>query len=69
MFKIVDSCIYLPLIGVIASEYRSWLLYYGILVLNRVLDKEYFDHFVLFAEAIWLLLQSTPTLADVNKAE
>ena len=52
-----------------ASEYRSWVLFYGLPVLKGVLDKDYVNHFALFSEALWLLLQSSPTLVDISKAE
>ncbi len=31
--------------------------------------KEYYEHYILYLEAMWLLLQSTPTFQDINKAE
>ena len=52
-----------------ASEYRSWTLFYAIPVLRGVLSDKYFQHFVLFSEALWLLLQSAPSLEDVAMAE
>ena len=52
-----------------ASEYRSWALFYGLPVLKGVLDKDYLNHFALFSEALWLLLQSSPTFVDISKAE
>lgn len=29
----------------------------------------YFEHYILFAEAIWLLLQAAPITIDINRAE
>ena len=52
-----------------ASEYRSWTLFYAIPVLRGVLSDRHFQHFLLFSEALWLLLQSAPSLEDVTKAE
>lgn len=52
-----------------ASEYRSWTLFYSVPVLKGVLDDKYLQHFAKFCEALWLLLQSTPTLEDVDEAE
>ena len=53
----------------VASEHRSWVLYYAIPVLKGILNKDYLEHFVLFSEAIWLLLQSCISSSDVDKAE
>ena len=30
---------------------------------------EYYQHFILFSEALWLLSQSAPTLDDITMAE
>ncbi len=54
---------------ILASEYRSWALFYALPVLKGVLDIHYWNHFALFSEALWLLLQSSPTLDDISKAE
>lgn len=53
----------------IASEYRAWTLFYALPVLSGILEADYFQHFVLFSEALWLLLQSTVPLEDIEKAE
>ena len=52
-----------------ASEYRSWALFYALPILKGVLDEDYLNHFALFSESLWLLLQSSPTLVDISKAE
>lgn len=52
-----------------ASEYRSWLLYYSIPVLEGVLNKDYFEHYILLSESIWLLLQSSVSFIDIDRAE
>ena len=52
-----------------ASEYRSWTLFYGIPVLRGILRNDYYKHFILFSEALWLLLQTAPSLEDVTTAE
>ena len=38
-------------------------------MLEGVLDDKYLKHFAKFSEALWLLLQSAPTTADINRAE
>lgn len=42
-----------------ASEFRSFLSFYGIPCLWNILPDECFQHFILFVEAIWLLDQSS----------
>ena len=44
-------------------------VYYGIPVLQGILNDDYLQHFILFSEALWLLLQSAPSLEDVAMAE
>ena len=34
-----------------------------------ILRTDYIKHIVLFSEALWLLLQRAPSVADVSKAE
>ena len=51
------------------SEFRSWTLYYGLPVLKGILRTDYINHFALFSEALWLLLPTAPSVADVSKAE
>jgi len=53
----------------LASEYRAWTLLYCLPVLRGILDEEYLQHFVLFSEALWLLLQSVVSPEDITKAE
>ena len=52
-----------------ASEYRSWTLFYAIPVMRGILNEDYFQHYILFSEALWLLLQSCITIEDIVKAE
>lgn len=52
-----------------AAEYRSWALYYVYPLLKGHLPDKYLQHFALFAEALWLLLQTAPTDEDVAVAE
>ena len=41
-----------------ASEFRSFLFFYGIPCLWNILPDKYFQHFILLVEAIWLLDQN-----------
>ena len=52
-----------------ASEYRAWTLFYSLPVLHDILAEEYLQHFVLFSEALWLLLQSIVSVEDIARAE
>lgn len=52
-----------------ASEFRSWTLYYGLPVLKGILHTDYLNHFALFSEGLWILLQTSPSVHDVSKAE
>ena len=51
------------LILILASEYRSWLLYYSLPVLHGVLAKEYVENVVYLISALHLLLQES--ISDV----
>ena len=53
----------------IVSEYRAWTLFYALPVLSGILEVNYFQHYMLFSEALWLLLQSTVPLKDIERAE
>lgn len=52
-----------------ASEHRSWTLFYAIPLLKGILNENYFQHFILFSEALWLLLQSSISEEDISFAE
>ena len=52
-----------------ANELRSFLLYYGIPSLYGILSTEYFEHYVLFSHAIFLLLKDSISEEDLNQAE
>lgn len=55
--------------NIIASEHRSWTLLYSVPILDGILHNDYLEHYKLFVRALWLLLQQSITLADVDKAE
>lgn len=50
------------------SEFQSFLFFYGIPCLWNILPDEYFPHFLLLAEAIWLLNQSSISPQCLQKA-
>ena len=52
-----------------ASEYRSWMLYYGFPAMQGILPHSFVEHFMLFSEAIWILLQTSPSSSQIDKAE
>ncbi|XP_069103099.1 uncharacterized protein [Argopecten irradians] len=51
-----------------ASELRSWLLYYSAPVLQDVLAVEYYQHFLLFVHAIYILIQDSVSTNDLSNA-
>ena len=52
----------------LASEFRSWALFYAVPVLNGILNDDYLHHYILFSEALWLLLQSSISQTDIDAA-
>ena len=55
--------------NLLASEYRSWTLFYAIPILRGIHSDDYLQHYILFSEALWLLLQSSVEFEDITKAE
>lgn len=51
-----------------ASELRCWLLYYSLPVLRDIQGNEYFQHYLLFVNAIYLLLQESIPFSDLQKS-
>ena len=52
-----------------ASELRSFLLYYGIPVLYGILPDNYFHHYAIFVNAIYICLKDSISMEDLKKAE
>lgn len=52
-----------------ASEFQNFLLFYGLPVLYGLLDDERFLHFSLLVHAVHILLKSSITRADLEKAD
>ncbi|XP_064649597.1 uncharacterized protein LOC135501412 isoform X1 [Lineus longissimus] len=52
-----------------ASEYRTFLLFSSLPVLYGILDDQYYQHYLLFVEAIHILLQSSITKMQLKKAK
>ena len=48
--------------------WRKFLLFYGPLVLKRVLPEKYFNHFMLFSESVYLLSQSKISQMEIFEA-
>ena len=53
----------------IASEYRSWLLFYGIPCLQGILPAKYLRNFAHLAEGMHLLLAAKISEEIVRRAE
>jgi len=51
-----------------SSEWRNFLLFYGPLVLKRVLPEKYYNHFMLFSESVYLLSQSKISQMEIFEA-
>lgn len=51
-----------------ASELRTFLLFYCIPCLYGILPEQYFQHYILLVEAIYLLLQDSISPRDIIKA-
>ncbi|XP_066936547.1 uncharacterized protein [Clytia hemisphaerica] len=52
-----------------ASEFRSFLLYYFVPVMSKLLPSIYFEHFYLLSHAVHLLLKSNITSNDIATAK
>ena len=50
------------------SEFRSFLLFYSIPILYDFLPKEYFEHYICLAEAVFLLLQDSISTTHLKQA-
>ena len=53
----------------VGAEYRSFLLYWGPIVLRYILDEDRYLHFLLLSSAITLFLGLSITAEDVNLGE
>ena len=51
-----------------ASEYKSFLLYYGLPCLLGILPDEYYQHFLLLVQAVFSLLKESITERDLKQA-
>ena len=51
-----------------ASELRSFLLFYSVPVLNGILNDDYFQHYMLFAQALFMIMQPTISRRSLNVA-
>ena len=52
-----------------ASEYRSFLLYYGPVVIKDVISPAQYGHFLLLSESIFILLKEEIQSQELQKAE
>ncbi|XP_028518623.1 uncharacterized protein LOC110251203 [Exaiptasia diaphana] len=52
-----------------ANELRAFLLFYGAIVLRGILPDVYYEHFMLFSEAIFILCLGNVTHAQIDHAE
>jgi len=52
-----------------ASEFRSFLLFYGAPILKTILDTARFQHYLKLVQAMFLLLKFGSSKSDIDKAE
>ena len=52
----------------LAHELRAWLLHYSPFVLYGLIDKNYYEHHLLFVEAIYLLLKDVVRMCDIRQS-
>ena len=52
-----------------ASEFRSWLLYYSLPLLKEIQTEDYFQHYLLLVNAIFILLQDSIMPVDIDRSE
>ena len=53
---------------IIAYELRAWLLHYSPVVLKGVLMEEYYQHYLLLIEGIYLLLKDVVRKDDITQS-
>jgi len=49
-----------------ASEWRTFLLFYGLVCLSGILKQKYFEHFCMLSSAIYLILQKSISRVDLQ---
>lgn len=51
------------------SEIKNWVMYFSIPILQQIMEREYFEHYFLLVEAMFILHQDSITQNDLVKAE
>ncbi|XP_016837405.1 uncharacterized protein LOC100678206 [Nasonia vitripennis] len=51
-----------------AREWENYTLYYSVVVLTDHLKRDYYEHWLLFVESLYLLLQDNIHIDDINQA-
>lgn len=49
-------------------EFLNWILFYSVPILRKYLQEKYFEHWLLFVRALFILLQSRITKRDLKEA-
>lgn len=52
-----------------ASEWRMFLIFYGLLCFDGLLPQKYFIHFAMLSSAFYLLIQKSVSYADIELAD
>eukprot|EP00732_Lithocolla_globosa_P000935 Lithocolla_globosa_v1_NODE_372_length_4260_cov_144.514388.p1 type:complete len:466 gc:universal NODE_372_length_4260_cov_144.514388:4075-2678(-) len=51
-----------------AAEFRNWMLYYSPIILQNVMHEDLFVHWIMFVSALWILLGTSISPADLQIA-
>ena len=60
--------IYIYIVIFIAHELRAWFIHYSPAVLHNILPNDYYQHYLLLVEGIYLLLKSEVTETDLHQS-
>ncbi|XP_043476020.1 uncharacterized protein LOC122507401 [Leptopilina heterotoma] len=52
-----------------AREWENWTLFYSLPIFDKILPKEYVNHWALFVEALYILLQEEITIFEIELAD
>lgn len=70
MMSLFFCCCFMPVtFFLIASDYRSWVLYFSLPVLHGKLEEPYFSHYALLVAAMHILLSQSIPKRSLVKAD
>lgn len=68
MYKKCFELLMCGFVCTLASEYRSWLLYYSLPVIHGVLPEPFFTHYTLLVAALHILLSTSISQSNLRRA-